>query len=164
VRKTLWFDLCFLKRYLGDFEPTIIQWIDFGFHFQEYTLFLFLRSTIIVHCMSLNYSSDNVNFVVWYAGKCWIVYSMSHLIHDLNSLECLSSLMQLLGTASRCLKQIFAEYVMVLACYMGCIYLSLYSLTSGYNTVYLHLFWPVSILVGLQTACSYVTIRTSTFK
>jgi hypothetical protein len=72
--------------------------------------------------------------VVGFAGKGWIVHSMSHLIHNLSSLECLSSLVQLLGTASRCLKQIFAEYMMVPHMLnMGCMYLSLYSFMSGYN-------------------------------
>jgi hypothetical protein len=72
--------------------------------------------------------------VVGFAGKGWIVRSMSHLIRNLSSLECLSSLVHLLGTASRCLKQIFAEHIMVPRMLnMGCMYLSLYSFTSGYN-------------------------------
>jgi hypothetical protein len=78
--------------------------------------------------------------IVGFAGKGWIVRSMSHLIHNLSSLQCLSSLVQLLGTASRYFKEIFC------------------GIHDGVSHVEYGLHIPVSVLLRqciIQHICNY---------
>jgi hypothetical protein len=72
--------------------------------------------------------------LIGYSGKYWLARSTSYLIHRVSSLECFSALVHLLSTLSSCLKEIFAYYKKLPRMLnMGCTYLSLYSISSGYN-------------------------------